>query len=47
MPRMEAVVGAVDWCIARDILADFFREHQKEVSNMILNELTNADAIKD
>ena len=27
MPRMEAVVAALDWCIARDILADFFREH--------------------
>ena len=32
--------------IARNILADFFREHRKEVSNMILNELTNADAIE-
>jgi hypothetical protein len=31
MPRKEAVVAAVDWCIARDILADFFREHRKEV----------------
>ena len=46
MPRMEAVVAALDWCIARDILADFFREHRREVSNMILNELTNADAIE-
>ena len=46
MPRMEAVVTALDWCIAHDILADFFREHRKEVSNMILNELTNADAIE-
>ena len=46
MPRMEAVVAAVDWCIACEILADFFREHRKEVSNMILNELTNADAIE-
>jgi hypothetical protein len=44
--RMEAVVAAVDWCIAHDILADFFREHRMEVSNMILNELTNADAIE-
>jgi hypothetical protein len=46
MPRMEAVLAALDWCIAHDILADFFREHRKEVSNMILNELTNADAIE-
>ena len=46
MPRMEAVVATLDWCIARDILADFFREHRREVSNMILNELTNADAIE-
>ena len=46
MPRGEAVVAVVDWCIAHDILADFFREHRKEVSNMILNELTNADAIE-
>jgi hypothetical protein len=46
MPRMEAVLAALDWCIAHDILADFFREHRKEVSNMILNELTNEDAIE-
>jgi secreted Zn-dependent insulinase-like peptidase len=46
MPRMEAIVAAVDWCIAHEILADFFREHRTEVSNMILNELTNADAIE-
>jgi arginine/lysine/ornithine decarboxylase len=43
---MEAVVEAVDWCILHEILADFFREHRREVSNMILNELTNADAIE-
>ena len=46
MPRTEAVLAALDWCIAHDILADFFREHRKEVSNMILNELTNEDAIE-
>jgi hypothetical protein len=46
LPRMEAIVAAVDWCIAHEILADFFRRHRKEVSNMILNELTNADAIE-
>jgi hypothetical protein len=44
--RLEAVVAAVDWCISQGILVDFFREHRKEVSNMILNELTNADAIE-
>jgi hypothetical protein len=44
MPRIEAVLSAVDWCIAHDRLADFFRRHRTEVSNMILNELTNADA---
>ena len=46
MPRMEAVLATLDWCIACDILADFFREHRKEVSNMILNELTNEDALQ-
>jgi hypothetical protein len=46
LPRMEAVIVAVDWCIAHEILADFFREHRTEVSNMVLNELTNADAIE-
>jgi hypothetical protein len=46
MPRMEAIVAAVDWCIAHEILADFFREHRMEVSNMILNELTNEDALQ-
>jgi hypothetical protein len=46
MSRLEAVVTTVDWCIAHDLLTDFFREHRKEVSNMILNELTNADAIE-
>jgi hypothetical protein len=46
MPRMEAIVAAVDWCIAHDILADFFRQHRMEVSNMILNELDNEDAIE-
>jgi hypothetical protein len=46
MPRLQAVLEAVDWCIAQDILADFFRAHRKEVSNMILNELTNEDAIE-
>jgi hypothetical protein len=42
----EAVVSAVDCCIEQNILVDFFREHRKEVSNMILNELTNTDAIE-
>jgi hypothetical protein len=46
MPRMEAIVSTVDWCIAHDILANFFRQHRMEVSNMILNELSNADAIE-
>jgi hypothetical protein len=46
LPRMEAIVSTVDWCIAHDILADFFRLHRQEVSNMILNELDNADAIE-
>jgi hypothetical protein len=46
MPRVEAVLAALDWCVSREILADFFREHRTEVSNMILNELTNADAIE-
>jgi hypothetical protein len=46
LPRMEAIVTTVDWCIAHDILANFFRQHRKEVSNMILNELDNADAIE-
>jgi hypothetical protein len=46
MLRKQAVLATVDWCIAQDILADFFRAHRKEVSNMILNELTNADAIE-
>jgi hypothetical protein len=46
MPRVRAVLAAVDWCIAHDMLADFFRLHRKEVSNMILNELTNDDAIE-
>jgi hypothetical protein len=46
MPRMAAVLAALDWCVAHEILADFFREHRREVSNMILNELTNADAIE-
>jgi hypothetical protein len=46
MPRMEAVIAALDGCVAHDVLADFFREHRREVSNMILNELTNADAIQ-
>jgi hypothetical protein len=46
MSRVEAVLAALDWCVARNILADFFREHRREVSNMILNELTNADAIE-
>jgi hypothetical protein len=46
MPRVQAVLAAVDWCVAHDMLADFFRQHRKEVSNMILNELTNDDAIE-
>jgi hypothetical protein len=46
MPRMEAIVATVDWCIAHDILADFFRQHRMEVSNMILNELNNDDALQ-
>jgi hypothetical protein len=46
MPRVRAVLAAVDWCIGQDILADFLRAHRKEVSNMILNELTNEDAIE-
>jgi hypothetical protein len=46
MPREQAVLAAVDWCIAQDMLADFFRAHRKEVCNMILNELTIDDAIE-
>jgi hypothetical protein len=46
MSRARAVLEAVDWCIGQDILADFLRAHRKEVSNMILNELTNEDAIE-
>jgi hypothetical protein len=46
MPRTEAVLAAVDWCIAHEMLEDFFREHRMEVSNMILNELDNTDAIE-
>jgi hypothetical protein len=46
LPRTEAVLAVVDWCIAHGILADFFRKHRKEVSNMILNELTNEDALQ-
>jgi hypothetical protein len=46
MTSKRAILAAADWCIDHDILADFLRAHYREVSNMILNELTNKDAIE-
>jgi hypothetical protein len=46
MPREQAILATVDWCIAHNILADFLRAHHKEVSNMTLNELTIDDALE-
>jgi hypothetical protein len=42
----QAALEAVDWCIANDVLADFCREHRKELDSMLLNELTNEAAIE-
>jgi hypothetical protein len=46
MNRNEAVKGAVRFCKARGMLADFLKKHGSEVENMLLTEWNWKDALQ-
>ncbi|GHU50760.1 hypothetical protein FACS1894200_10410 [Spirochaetia bacterium] len=45
MPREDAILAAADYCVGKDILAEYLKKYRKEVQSMLLNELTNDDAV--
>jgi hypothetical protein len=46
LERNEAVKQAVNFCVARGILAGFLKEHGSEVENMLLTEWNWDDALQ-
>jgi len=45
-PFEEAIKSAVEYCLKKDILADFFKEHAQEVIKMIKIEYSRKDELK-
>jgi predicted transposase/invertase (TIGR01784 family) len=46
LTRKKAMEDAVKWCIANNILRDFFENHGSEVVNMLLTEWNLEDALE-
>ena len=45
MPREEAMNAAVEYCVKNNILKSFLEKHSSEVSNMLLTEWNNEEAV--